>query len=69
MPPYVELVTCDEFPPEQSDVVIVGAGIVGITAALFLAERGVSVTVVEKGRVAHKQSGRNWGWVREQLRS
>src|SRR5476651_1391269 len=32
----------------DSQVVIVGAGPAGLTAALFLAERGVTVTVLER---------------------
>jgi glycine/D-amino acid oxidase-like deaminating enzyme len=48
--------------------VIIGAGIVGITAAWFLAKQGISVAVCEKGVVAGEQSGRNWGWVRVQGR-
>jgi glycine/D-amino acid oxidase-like deaminating enzyme len=54
--------------PEQSDVVVIGGGIVGISTAWFLAQRGISVTVCEKGHVAGEQSGRNWGWVRQQGR-
>jgi glycine/D-amino acid oxidase-like deaminating enzyme len=50
--------------PKQVDVVVIGGGIIGITTALFLAERGISVAVCEKGEVGHEQSGRNWGWVR-----
>lgn len=50
--------------PQSSDVVIIGAGIIGVAAALFLAERGISVTVCEKGTVGCEQSTRNWGWVR-----
>lgn len=50
--------------PSAADVAIIGAGIIGISAALELAERGVSVVVCEKGGVGHEQSGRNWGWVR-----
>jgi glycine/D-amino acid oxidase-like deaminating enzyme/nitrite reductase/ring-hydroxylating ferredoxin subunit len=34
------------------DVAVVGAGIVGVTAALFLKERGVTVALVDSGRVA-----------------
>ncbi|MCZ8258959.1 MAG: FAD-binding oxidoreductase [Beijerinckiaceae bacterium] len=50
--------------PDKVDIVIIGGGIIGISTALFLAERGISVAVCEKGRVGHEQSGRNWGWVR-----
>jgi glycine/D-amino acid oxidase-like deaminating enzyme len=54
--------------PEAADVVIIGGGIVGISTAWFLARRGVSVVVCEKGHVAGEQSSRNWGWVRQQAR-
>lgn len=50
--------------PARVDVVVIGGGIIGITTALFLAQRGISVAVCEKGEVGHEQSGRNWGWVR-----
>ena len=55
--------------PSSADVVIVGGGIVGVSAAYFLARKGVSVALFEKGRIAGEQSGRNWGWVRQQGRS
>ncbi|MBZ9742220.1 MULTISPECIES: NAD(P)/FAD-dependent oxidoreductase [unclassified Mesorhizobium] len=51
--------------PFRADVVVVGAGIIGTAAALFLAKRGLSVVVCEKGHVACEQSSRNWGWVRK----
>ena len=54
--------------PESVDVVIIGAGVIGISTALILAERGVSVLVCDKGRVAGEQSSRNWGWIRQQAR-
>ncbi len=50
--------------PSRCDVVIVGGGIVGVSAALFLARKGVSVTLCEKGRIGAEQSSRNWGWCR-----
>lgn len=55
--------------PRSVDVAIIGGGIVGCSAAYFLARRGMSVALFEKGRVAGEQSGRNWGWVRQQGRS
>jgi glycine/D-amino acid oxidase-like deaminating enzyme len=55
--------------PKDADVAIVGGGIVGSSAAYFLAQGGVSVALFEKGRIAGEQSGRNWGWVRQQCRS
>ena len=55
--------------PKAVDVAIIGGGVVGCSAAYFLAKRGVSVLLCEKGRLAGEQSGRNWGWVRQQGRS
>lgn len=54
--------------PAQADVVIIGGGIVGTCAAYFLAGRGVSVVLLEKGRIGAEQSSRNWGWCRQQNR-
>ena len=55
-------------PPESTGVVVIGGGIAGITAALFLAEAGIDVTVCEKGQTGREQSMRNWGWIRTQGR-
>lgn len=54
--------------PDQVDVAVIGAGIAGTAIAYFLAERGVRVLLLEKGRVAGEQSSRNWGWIRQQGR-
>jgi glycine/D-amino acid oxidase-like deaminating enzyme len=54
--------------PGAADVVVIGGGIIGISTAWFLARRGIDVVVCEKGHVAGEQSGRNWGWVRQQGR-
>lgn len=51
--------------PGQVDVAIVGGGIIGVMTAYFLAKRGRSVLLLEKGRIAGEQSSRNWGWVRQ----
>ncbi|WP_170475132.1 NAD(P)/FAD-dependent oxidoreductase [Ruegeria arenilitoris] len=54
--------------PKQVDVVVIGGGIIGVSTALELAERGVSVLLCEKGQIAGEQSSRNWGWVRLGMR-
>ena len=54
--------------PASAGIVIIGGGIVGVSTAWFLARQGVSVVVCEKGHIAGEQSGRNWGWVRQQGR-
>ncbi|MGZ9809731.1 NAD(P)/FAD-dependent oxidoreductase [Pseudoroseicyclus sp. H15] len=54
--------------PEAADVVIIGGGIVGVMAGWFLARAGVKTVLVEKGRVGAEQSGRNWGFIRQQAR-
>ncbi|MCZ6710685.1 MAG: FAD-binding oxidoreductase, partial [Gammaproteobacteria bacterium] len=54
--------------PDAVDVVVIGAGIIGISTAWFLARNGLSVLVCDKGRVAGEQSSRNWGWIRQQGR-
>lgn len=51
--------------PDTADVVIIGAGVIGVMTAYYLAEKGLRAVVVEKGRVAGEQSSRNWGWVRQ----
>jgi len=51
-----------------SEVVIIGAGIVGCATAYELARAGVRVTVVEQECVAFGGSGRNGGGVRAQWR-
>ncbi|WP_416140147.1 NAD(P)/FAD-dependent oxidoreductase [Halomonas sp. HK25] len=45
----------------ECDVCVVGAGFTGISAALHLAERGLSVVVLEGARVGFGASGRNGG--------
>ncbi|GGB84440.1 D-amino-acid oxidase [Marinobacterium zhoushanense] len=59
--------TADEL-PSAADAVIIGGGIVGVTAALALAERNISVLLLEKGHIAGEQSSRNLGWIRKTSR-
>lgn len=54
--------------PDAVDVAVIGGGIIGLMAAWALARDGQRVLVCEKGRMAGEQSGRNWGWVRQQGR-
>lgn len=54
--------------PRAADVVVVGGGILGVMTGWFLHQRGLKAVVLEKGRIAGEQSGRNWGWIRQQGR-
>ncbi|MCT1458367.1 FAD-binding oxidoreductase [Aestuariimicrobium sp. p3-SID1156] len=47
----------------EAHVVIVGAGIVGLSTAWFLQERGVRVTVLDRTGVAAGASWGNAGWI------
>jgi sarcosine oxidase subunit beta len=51
----------------NADVVIVGAGIIGLSCAYFLARRGLSVVVLERKVPGAGSSTRNGGGVRSQL--
>src|SRR6202790_871636 len=68
MGPRVDPVASDESLPDRADVVVIGGGIIGTTTALFLAQKGVSVALCEKGHIAGEQSSRNWGWCRKMVR-
>ena len=68
MPAPLTLVETPDDLPQAADAVVIGAGIVGIFTAYYLAKRGLKVVVVEKGRVGAEQSSRNWGWCRQQNR-
>ncbi|MDA8371168.1 MAG: FAD-binding oxidoreductase [Nocardiopsaceae bacterium] len=46
-----------------SSAIVVGAGVVGLSTAWFLQERGVEVTVVERNGVAAGASWGNAGWL------
>jgi len=65
MGPYVDSVASDEVIPASTSVVVIGGGIIGTSAALSLAARGIPVVLCEKGYIACEQSSRNWGWCRQ----
>ena len=68
MGPAIKTVVSDEMLPTAVDVVVVGGGIVGTASAYYLAKRGLSVALVEKGYIGCEQSSRTWGWCRQQNR-
>jgi glycine/D-amino acid oxidase-like deaminating enzyme len=53
--------------PARADVVVVGGGFTGLSAARALAQRGAHVVVLEAGAVAAEASGRNGGHVNNGL--
>lgn len=61
-----------DFPPlagdAQADLVVVGGGCTGLSAALHAAERGLLVIVLEGGKVGWGASGRNGGQIIPGLR-
>ncbi|MCJ2180938.1 NAD(P)/FAD-dependent oxidoreductase [Novosphingobium album (ex Hu et al. 2023)] len=68
MSPVIERIPSDEALPEAVDVVVVGAGIVGTASAYYLAKRGLSVALIDKGYIGCEQSSRSWAWCRQQNR-
>ncbi|MGE0241423.1 MAG: NAD(P)/FAD-dependent oxidoreductase [Parvibaculaceae bacterium] len=65
MPVTPDPVYSDTELPQRTAVAVIGGGIIGAATALELAERGVDVTLIEKGVIAGEQSSRNWGWCRQ----
>ncbi|MED5608962.1 FAD-binding oxidoreductase [Pseudomonas sp. JH-2] len=55
--------------PRECDVVVIGGGFIGCFTALALAERGLRVTLCEKGVIAGEASGRSIGWIDSQYLS
>ena len=65
--PLMTIQSTPDLPP-AADVVVIGGGIVGCSTAYYLARKGISVALIEKGHVGAEQSSRNWGWCRQQNR-
>lgn len=68
MSPPLQPVVSDDKLPATADVVVIGAGIAGTSAAYALAKKGHKVALLDKGVVGGEQSSRNWGWCRQQHR-
>jgi glycine/D-amino acid oxidase-like deaminating enzyme len=68
MPAPLNPIATPDLLPTHADCVVIGAGIVGVSAAYWLARAGQRVVLLEKGAVGAEQSSRNWGWCRQQNR-
>lgn len=55
-------------PELTADIAIIGGGLMGCSAAFFLAQRGLSVVLLETDKVGRQASGTNFGNVRRQGR-
>jgi len=55
MSPPLSRIASDERLPAQADVVVIGGGVIGVSAAYHLAKKGLAVALVEKGHVGAEQ--------------
>ncbi len=55
--------------PSTSDCIVLGAGLIGLSTALHLRWRGLSVRVLERDRVGDGTSTRASGWISASLRT
>src|SRR5689334_8904836 len=46
-----------------ADVIVIGAGIIGVACADALARRGLRVVLIDKGEIGHGCSYGNAGWI------
>ena len=51
----LDTIPSDDVLPASADVVVIGGGIAGTSTAYWLARRGVSVALLEKGQVGAEQ--------------
>ena len=62
-------VDTDALPPQQADIVVIGAGIMGACLAYYLAQEGKDVLVIERDEANFQASGANAGSLHVQLLS
>ncbi|HVU90565.1 MAG TPA: FAD-dependent oxidoreductase [Pirellulales bacterium] len=55
--------SAEDIPRRHSDVLVVGGGIIGVCCARELAERGLSVTIIDQRDIGHGCSYGNAGWL------
>jgi sarcosine oxidase subunit beta len=48
---------------DKAEVVVIGAGVSGLSTAWWLAKAGIDVVVLEKGVIGYESSSRNGGMV------
>ncbi len=48
---------------QEAEVLILGGGVIGTACAYYLSDRGVAVTVLDKGAIGHGCSYGNAGWI------
>ena len=53
----------------RSDCLVIGAGLIGLSAALHLGWAGMTVRVLERGRIGDGTSSKASGWISAQLRT
>ncbi|WP_176082769.1 FAD-dependent oxidoreductase [Martelella sp. HB161492] len=69
LPDALPLENAEPLPVKKADVVVIGAGIAGVSTALFLARAGVDVVVIERAFANNLASGGNAGSLHAQLLS
>ncbi|MBC2886293.1 FAD-dependent oxidoreductase [Ochrobactrum sp. CM-21-5] len=69
LPPSDDMPFLEPIDRREADIVVVGAGIVGLCTALFLARNGADVIVLDRGYPNARASGGNAGSLHAQLLS
>ncbi len=69
LPRATPAATTEPLPVTRADIVVIGAGIAGLSTALFLARGGADVVVLDRGQPNGRASGGNAGSLHAQLLS